>query len=314
VPADLYRGIRLSRSLDQYMRIYFLATGGPHLSKTRHGIATLVYVNGHWFLFDVGRATLQRMGECGIPVRDVTKVFFTHLHSDHICGMSDFWMTGWFVEQRGQPLQIWGPLGTKRFISGLHEVHHFDLSIRLRYQKAPPAGVMFHTTEFTTGLVYAADGITISAFEVDHGMDVRPAYGFKIEWNGLVLVLSGDTTLCEGVMENAAGCDLLVHEIAAAADELLEENSTTRHIVSIHTDPDQMAEICNRTKPRLTMLNHVNQWQVNRFDILHRIRSKYSGLIDMAEDRMEVLLGPDIRVIPPESRMESTAKHEELLD
>ena len=55
-----YRGIILSEPLDQYIRVFFLGTGGPHISKIRHSIATLIYVNRQWLLFDIGRATLQR--------------------------------------------------------------------------------------------------------------------------------------------------------------------------------------------------------------------------------------------------------------
>ena len=101
-----YNGVHIDAPLDQYIHIWLLGTGSPSLSVYRHGISTLIQANGQWLLFDVGRATLQRMYESGIPIPDVTNIFFTHLHSDHVCGMPDLWMTGWFVLHRKKPLRV----------------------------------------------------------------------------------------------------------------------------------------------------------------------------------------------------------------
>jgi ribonuclease Z len=239
------------------------------------------------------------MYECGIPVPEVTEVFYTHLHSDHICGLPDLWMTGWFVLHRKQPMHIHGPVGTARTIDGLKELHHFDVTVRARYETAVPAGRDIRVHEFGPGLVFDEDGVRVLAFPVDHGPDVRPAYGFRIECNGRSIVLSGDTTLCDGVIENATGCDLLVHEIAGASPAQLASNEITRRIISIHTDPEQMNEICRRTRPRLTLLNHISVWRVTQYDILAQVRAGYDGDVELGHDRMEVLVGEDIRLFPP---------------
>lgn len=294
-----HRGVHLAAPLDQYMQAWMLGTGSPSLSVARHGISTLVRANGRWLLFDTGRATLQRMYECGIPIPEVTDIFYTHLHSDHICGLPDLWMTGWFVLHRKRPLRISGPPGTVRTIDGLREMHHFDISVRSKYETAEPAGRAIEVDEFAAGTVFDEDGVRVVAFPVDHGPDVRPAFGFRIECNGRSIVLSGDTTICDGVLEHAAGCDLLVHEIAGASSAQLAANEITRRIISIHTDPAQMNEICRRTRPRLTLLNHVSVWRITQYDILARVRAGHDVPVELAEDRMEVLVGPEVRVFPP---------------
>lgn len=294
-----YQGVHLNAPLDEHLRIWMLGTGSPSLSVARHGIATLIRANGRWLLFDVGRATLQRMYECGIPIPEVTDVFFTHLHSDHICGMPDFWMTGWFVLHRSRPLRIFGPEGTRRAIAGLREFHHFDLSVRSRYETALADGRSFEVQEFTEGVVYDEGGVRVSAFLVDHGPDVKPAYGFRVECGGRSVVLSGDTTTCDGVLRNAAGCDVLIHEVAAASKPQLAGNEITRRILSIHTSPEQMNDICRRTQARLTLLHHISLWRVTQYDVLARVRAGHLGRVELGEDRMEILLHDDIRVFPP---------------
>ncbi|MBL8384219.1 MAG: MBL fold metallo-hydrolase [Burkholderiales bacterium] len=295
----LYNGVHLDAPLDAHLRIWTLGTGSPSLSVQRHGIATLIKANGRWLLFDVGRAALQRMYECGIPIPEVTDVFLTHLHSDHICGMPDFWMTGWFVLHRKKPLRIFGPEGTRRMIEGLKELHHFDVTARSKYETALSSGKDFDVHEFGEEVVYDEDGVRVISFLVDHGPAVRPAYGFRVECAGRSVVLSGDTTICPGVLEHAAGCDVLIHEIAAASRRQLAGNEITRRILSIHTDPDQMNEICRRARPRLTLLNHVSLWRVTQYDILARVRAGYDGAVELALDRMEVLVGDAIRLFPP---------------
>ena len=303
-----YMGVHLNAPLEDHVHIWTLGTGSPSLSVHRHGISTLIRANGRWLLFDTGRATLQRMFECGIAVPEVRDVFFTHLHSDHICGLSDFWMTGWFVLHRQHPLRLRGPVGTQRTVNGIKEFHHFDLSARSKYETALPAGSSIEVQEFEEGVVFDEDGVRVEAFLVDHGPDVKPAYGFVVECRGRKIVLSGDTTFSENVVRHAKGCDVLIHEIAGASQQQLAHNEITRRIQSIHTSPEQMNEICRLASPRMTLLNHISLWRVTQYDILKRVRAGYGGDVELALDRMEVLVGDEVRLFhpgPPKSAQEA---------
>jgi len=292
-----YRGVHLERELSEYARVWLLGTGSPSLQACRHGISTLMLLNGRYFLFDVGRATLQRMYECAIPAAKVEHVFITHLHSDHICGMPDFWMTGWFVLRRANPLKIFGPKGTDRFVAGMKEMHHFDLDIRPKYETAAPIGVEIEPVEFESGVVYDQDGVKITSFLVDHG-PATPAYGFKIECDGKVIVLSGDTTYNENLVEHAKGCDLLIHAIAASSERQLAENEIIRRLMQNHTSPEQLAMVCNKAKPRMTLLHHISTWRVTEFDVTSRVRAETQLPVEMGADRMEILVGDEIKIFP----------------
>lgn len=98
----------------QGIKVTLLGTGNPPPVMNRFGPSTLVEAGGQKFLFDAGRGALQRLRQIGIRWQDVSGVFLTHLHSDHVVGFPDLWLTGWLVSRRDVPLQVWGPRGTKK--------------------------------------------------------------------------------------------------------------------------------------------------------------------------------------------------------
>ena len=298
VTIHTYRGVHLAAPKQDYAQVWLLGTGSPSLQACRHGISTLMRFGERYFLFDIGRATLQRMYECAVPIPEVDRVFITHLHSDHICGMPDFWMTGWFVLRRSRPLKVHGPAGTERFVAGVKEMHHFDLDIRPKYETAAIEGCQFVTHEFEEGVVYDEDGVTVTAFLVDHG-PAQPAYGFRVEGGGVSIVLSGDTTYSPNLVRHTRGCDLLIHAIAAASETQLAENEITRRLILNHTTPEQLARVCEEAAPRMTVLHHVSLWRVTEYDILSRVRAHTHQAVEMGQDRMEVLVSPrEIRIFP----------------
>ena len=98
----------------------------------RFGPSILVEAGPHKFIFDAGRGALQRLKQAGVDLKDVDGVFFTHLHSDHVVGLPDAWLTGWIYGRRDVPLLVWGPSGTKLMTQHLTEAFDFDLKTRVR--------------------------------------------------------------------------------------------------------------------------------------------------------------------------------------
>jgi ribonuclease Z len=277
------------------MRVVLLGTGGPELTLDRQGPSTVVHAGGQMFLFDVGRGMMQRAFEAGVPVRDITRVFLTHLHSDHICEMSDFWITGWFMLHRPREIEVWGPAGTTDYVENLRKAHAFDLRVR---RDKSPRGKYFVVTEVEEGVIYERDGVTVTSFFVDH-VEVKPALGFRVDYAGHSVLISGDTTLCEAVVQHGAGVDVMIHEVAAASDALYASNPATRHVIGNHTTPEQAAQVFNQTRPRLAVFNHVVRLGVGDADIMARTRRHYAGALEIGLDRMEISVGKTIKVFPP---------------
>ena len=115
----------------QEIKVTLLGTGCPPPVMNRFGPSILVEAGGQKFIFDAGRGALQRLNQINVPWRDVNGVFLTHLHSDHVVGFPDLWLTGWLTAGRDRPLEVWGPRGTKRMMSLL------EAGIRVRHPDSP---------------------------------------------------------------------------------------------------------------------------------------------------------------------------------
>ena len=204
----------MSQPSNDLFRVTLLGTGAPPPTINRFGPSTLVEVGPEKFLFDAGRGALQRLYQLGLPFGDITGMFLTHHHSDHLVGFTDLWLTGWIGRPWGRrtvPLEVWGPDGTHQMAE--HLPLAFATDIRVRSHSYSPEGVKLESTEIAEGVVYAANGVTITAFEVDHGGEQLDAFGYRIDFNGRSAVLSGDTTFNENLISHAQEVDLLVHEV-----------------------------------------------------------------------------------------------------
>ena len=176
----------------QEIKVTLLGTGCPPPVMHRFGPSTLVEAGEQKLLFDAGRGALQRLTQLKVRWQDVQGVFLTHLHSDHVVGLPDLWLTGWLVGAgRNVPLQVWGPRGTKKMLSHLEQAYEYDIRIRLYDDHAAPDGVVLLAEDISEGVVYDKGGVKITVFEVDH-TPIKPAFGYRIDYAGRSVVLSGD--------------------------------------------------------------------------------------------------------------------------
>jgi len=114
------------------------------------------------------RGAAPCLNQLKVRWQDVHGVFFTHLHSGHVVGFPDLWLTGWLTPGRSVPLNVWGPRGTKNMMSHLEQAFDFDIRIRLYDDRSSPDGIVLLTEEIGEGVVYDKGGVKITAFEVDH--------------------------------------------------------------------------------------------------------------------------------------------------
>jgi len=278
---------------EDIFRVTLLGTGAPPPSLERFGPSTLVEVGREKFIFDAGRGAMQRLHQLGIPFSEITGLFLTHHHSDHVVGFPDLWLTGWIGRpwgNRRMPLRVWGPVGTKEMMEQLPRAFHVD--IRVRSKSYPIEGVKLIAQEIGEGSVVEKDDIRVTAFKVDHGGEELPAFGYRIDYRGRAAVLSGDTTFNTNLIEHARGADLLVHEVTAVAGKAAENEQQLKRINSNHTTPEQTGQIFARVKPKLAVYNHLLLFgSATVDDLIPATRQNYAGPLIVGEDLLQIEIG-----------------------
>jgi ribonuclease Z len=285
-------------------RVTLLGTGAPPPALDRFGPSTLVEAGKEKFIFDAGRGAMQRLHQLNIAFADITGIFLTHHHSDHVVGFVDLWLTGWIGRPWGMrttPLKVWGPAGTKQMIEYLPQAFHVD--IRVRSRNYSPEGVKLEADGINEGMVYDRNGVRIFAFEVDHGGEDLPAFGYRINYRGRSVVLSGDTTFNENLIRHAKGAALLVHEVTAATGAVAENEAQLKRIRANHTTPDQAGIVFNRVQPQLAVYNHLLLFGGAKADeLIPATRANYAGPLIVGEDLMAFDISDSVEVVHPKTR------------
>lgn len=246
----------------------------PH--PTRAGPCVAVGANGRWYVVDVGRSSANRAALVGLDFAHVAGVLLTHFHSDHIEELGEWNLQTW-TAGREAPLRVFGPPGVAGVVAGFEQAYALDRGYRTLHHGAaflpPDVGRMeAHTVAGPASgsddeVVLDEDGLRITAFTVNHD-PVRPAYGYRFDWRGRSIVVSGDTKRDPRVARAAHGADVLFHEAqndhivarigaAAAAAGRTRIAKITADIPSYHTTPVEAAEIANEAGVKLLVLYHL---------------------------------------------------------
>ena len=282
----------------KHIRVTLLGTAsGPRAFVDRAGISTLVEAGGERFLFDAGRGSMQRLVQAGFPMNAVTKLFLTHLHSDHVIGVPDLMLSPWSAApERKVPLEIWGPVGTRDMMRHLEEAFAFDIHMRRDVDESfSPEGIKTLAHDIRPGKVYEKNGVTVTAFLVSHGL-VKPSYGYRVDYAGRSVALSGDTSPNDNLIAVCKGVDVLIHEAidVEVLRRLVPDKSRMDAIVARHTTPEQAASIFSKVSPRLAVFSHSPGTPA----IVEQTRRSYAGRVEMGEDLMVIDIGAEVLVKP----------------
>lgn len=265
------------------LKVTLLGTGTPRPSLERFGPATLIEYKHEKFLFDVGRGATIRLNQIGLSPADINHVFLTHLHSDHISGYSDFWLTGW-IWQRKNPIYIYGPVGTANFIFHTKQAFARDINYRTAQTGLAIKGLETMTRDISSdGVLYESGEVKVTAFSVEHGQ-VKPAYGYRVDAGEFSVVISGDTTFSDNLAEHAKEVDLLIHELAVIDPALLKANPKLRKIVEYHSSLDDVHKTIGLTNAKRTVLTHLLLIGTDEEQLQSLIMSQFGGQVEIGHD------------------------------
>jgi len=297
---------------DGDLHVVLCGTGSPLPALDRAAACTAVLAGGHFVLVDVGPGSNANLGLWRMPSNRIDAILLTHFHSDHIAELGEVGMQSWALG-REAPLKVYGPPGIERVVGGFEESYALDSGYRTAHHGAdfmPPDSrpLIPRAVVAEPGgtLVFEADGLRVIAFPVNHE-PVSPAYGYRFEYRGRTVVLSGDTAKSANVAAHSKGADMLIHEALAAhligaGEQAAREAGYPRraHIMAdiptYHTTPVEAAEIANESGVDLLVLSHLVPPPANAIAerlFLSGVSDAWDGEVVLGEDGFHFILPAD---------------------
>ena len=292
---------------DGQLHVVMCGTGSPLADATRASACVAVVAGGEVILIDTGPGSWRQVALNKLPVQNVSAVLLTHFHSDHIGDLGEAMTQSW-IAGRNQPLEVYGPPGVEKIVAGFAQAYSLDVEYRIAHhteQMLPraAAGAVAHEVKLKSAdeavTVFERNGLKVIAFKVEHD-PVKPAYGYRLDYHGRSVVISGDTTKSANLARHAAGADLLIHEVLAkdvltfAANNLERAGDKrraklTRDILSYHASPTEAAEIAATAKVETLVFTHmvppINPPVMEQM-FLRGVAEIYKGKVVIAKDGM----------------------------
>ena len=250
------------------LSVLLVGTGAPLPDVSRAGPCTLIAAGDSLYIVDAGFDAARNLILWHVPLAKVAGIFITHMHSDHIGELGELQLQTWVAGRRA-PLKVYGPPGIERVVAGFNEAYALDDGYRTKHHGAdflPPEAAHLEAVVIQPG-TFVTNGLKVTAVLVDHG-PVKPAYGYRFDYGGRSVTVSGDTSANANLARAAMGTDVLVHE--ALSPELVgilgdamtaagrpRPAKIMHDIPGYHTSPIDAARIANTAHAKLLVYTHL---------------------------------------------------------
>lgn len=251
------------------MRITFMGSA-PFIRPGQ--MNTSIYVelgNGDNFVFDIGEGSVANYIAAGVALNQLKNVFITHLHVDHFGALPYLWMFGTWAGGWHENLTVHGPsgrtpeYGTAKMVEGMKMMTNWHRDAFSVFPVGKGWDIIVKEFDFRDngGVIYEKNGARVIHWQRSHAKD--GASGYRLDWNGMCFVWTGDGRPSQLDLKYAKGCDVYVTELQT---ELLEISSGVqgvppflgRYTVDTHHTPGYAAGyLANQIKPRMFMTTHM---------------------------------------------------------
>ena len=278
-------------------RVVMLGTGTPRPDPNRSGPATAIVVNGVPYLIDFGPGVVRQASAAynngvtslGYGAVNVRTAFLTHMHSDHTVGYPDLIFTPW-VMGRQEPIAVYGPKGVKEMTAHILSAWQVDIDGRTNgINRHNSTGYKVDAHEVTPGVIYRDANVKVTAFQARHE-EMRDSFGYRFDAADRVVVVSGDTTPTQSLIDHSRGCDVLIHEAYSMAsyDQVSPraQEFRRRH----HTSTVELAKIANTVRPGILVIYHRSNAGAGLLSVDHEqvlldeLKRDYDGQVAAAHD------------------------------
>ncbi len=305
-------GVDQAAKLGDGLHAYVCGSGSPMPDADRAGPCIAVLAGNQAFVFDAGSGSIRKLMRMGFPMDKLQGVYLTHLHSDHIDGLGELMLQAWIAGSRSAPIPINGPAGTDRVVAGFAQAYGTDESFRVAHHGtkiANPAGfggtaqIITLPDGIDSQVVYDQAGVRITVIRVNHA-PVTPAFGYRIDYKGRSVALSGDTVYSPSFVAASSGVDVMFHEalnkdmIAAMGAKLAARGHPNtaqimRDIQGYHASPEDAARAAKEAGVQALVLYHlvppVPSGLIGPL-FMGKAPSIFGGTLKLAEDGMIVSL------------------------
>ena len=298
-----------ARSVEPFdgMRVVVCGSASPLGNDPSRAQACIaVMTPEHLFLFDVGARSPVRIAQAQLPLARLNGVFLTHYHSDHIAALPDVNLASW-VQGRPGPLQVYGPEGVQSVVDGFNTAYTLDRGYRTAHHGAdllpPEHGPLEANTTQMDGVVWEDDLLTITSFTVEHP-PIEPAVGYRVDYRGRSVVISGDTNAADSLFAAAQGADILLHD--ALSRTLLDPMIEAARNANVPRLPTIMTDVIDYHADAKTLPEHAAAAGIKQLVFYHMVPVPPLALaVDMfLRDLPDgILLAEDLHMfdLPPDS-------------
>lgn len=305
-------GVDQTASFPDGLHLYVCGSGSPMPDASRAGPCLAVLAGQQAFVFDAGSGSIRKLQRMGFPMPRLQAAFLTHLHSDHIDGLGELLLQAWVAGGRSAPLPVYGPAGTDKVISGLRSAYEIDEGYRVAHHgpKVVHPGGFGGAEQFITlpdgtdsQVVYDQGGVKITVIRVNHA-PIDPAFGYRIDYKGRSIALSGDTVYSPTFTAAAKGADLMLYEalnkkmVAALGEKLGQRGQAAnaqimKDIQNYHASPEDAARSAREAGVQALVLYHLVPAPPVRLIepmFLGDAPKVFSGTLRLADDGMLIHL------------------------
>jgi ribonuclease Z len=293
---------------DGNLHVVMVGTGGPFPNTERVSVATALIAGGEFILVDTGPGTARKALLLRLPMGNLSAVFLTHFHSDHIADLGEANMYSWVQGNRKKRLEVLGPPGVEKVVEGYALAYEQDSVYRTAHHGedvAPAEGARPIAKTVTieaigeARLFFDRNGLRAWAFRVDH-FPVKPTVGYRFEYKGKKVVITGDTKQTGTLASHADKADLFIcealdaktiHLAAKVASEVNQPSMSKifTDITDYHLTPVQAAEIAQKAGVKKLVFYHVVPPPTNfilKRRYLKGVNDAFDGDVEIGEDGM----------------------------